>query len=363
MVRVRLMDVTKEFGSVAAVERVDLEIERGEFFFLLGPSGCGKTTLLRTIAGFYKPERGRVFFDDRDVTDVPPEKRNTGMVFQNYALWPHMTVWQNVEYGLSLRNVTHEERTERIHRALQMVRMEAYRDRSPNQLSGGQQQRVALARALVIEPDVVLLDEPLSNLDARLRLEMREQIQALHRSLGVTMIYVTHDQKEALAMAGRVAVMKAGRVVQSGAPRTLYSQPVNRFVADFIGEINLISGRAVQLGEKIGVETSVGMLYGRPGYDGIRKDDRVLCAIRPEAMDFLEGRPGETDHVVTGTIRNTVYLGETEQYVLDLPDGTQVKLVDRHPLVQKAFPDDRVRIRFAQDAIAILKDDGEDSAS
>ncbi len=363
MVRVRLKDVAKRFGSVVAVERVDLEIEKGEFFFLLGPSGCGKTTLLRTIAGFYRPERGRVFFDDRDVTDVPPEKRNTGMVFQNYALWPHMTVWQNVEYGLSMRNVTHGKRTERIHRALQMVRMEAYRDRSPNQLSGGQQQRVALARALVIEPDVVLLDEPLSNLDARLRLEMREQIQALHRSLGITMIYVTHDQKEALAMADRIAVMNAGRVVQSGAPRTLYSQPANRFVADFIGEINLISGRVVQLGEKIGVETPIGILYGRQGYDGIRREDRVLCAIRPEAMDFLEGRPGEADHVVTGTIRDTVYLGETEQYVLDLPGGTQVKLADGHPLVQKASPDDLVSIRFAQDAITILKDDGEDSAS
>ena len=362
MMRVRLQDVTKRFGSVVAVECVNLEIEKGEFYFLLGPSGCGKTTLLRTVAGFYRPERGRVFFDDRDVTGVPPEKRNTGMVFQNYALWPHMTVWQNVGYGLSLRDIASRKRADRIRRALQMVRMEGYRDRTPNQLSGGQQQRVALARALVIEPDVVLLDEPLSNLDARLRLEMREQIQALHQSLGITMIYVTHDQKEALAMASRVAVMQAGRVVQSGSPRTLYSKPANRFVADFIGEINLISGKVVLLDGNIGVETGVGVLYGRPGYDGIRKGDRVLCAVRPEAMEFLAGSPGEVDHVVTGTVRNAIYLGEMEQFVVDLSDGTQVKLVESNPLVQRAFPGDRMSIRFDRDAVTILRDDGEKSA-
>ena len=362
MVRVRLQDVTKRFGNVVAVECVNLEIEKGEFYFLLGPSGCGKTTLLRTVAGFYRPERGRVFFDDRDVTGVPPEKRNTGMVFQNYALWPHMTVWQNVEYGLALRDIASRKRVDRIRQALQMVRMEGYRDRTPNQLSGGQQQRVALARALVIEPDVVLLDEPLSNLDARLRLEMREQIQALHQSLGITMIYVTHDQKEALAMASRVAVMQAGRVVQSGSPRTLYSKPANRFVADFIGEINLISGRVVLLDGNIGVETGVGVLYGRPGYDGIRKGDRVLCAVRPEAMEFLAGSPDEADHVVTGTVGNAIYLGEMEQFVVDLSDGTQVKLVESHPLVQKAFPGDRMSIRFDRDAVTILRDDGENLA-
>ncbi len=243
-----------------------------------------------------------------------------------------------------------------------MVRMEGYRDRSPNQLSGGQQQRVALARALVIEPDVVLLDEPLSNLDARLRLEMREQIQALHQSLGITMIYVTHDQKEALAMASRVAVMQAGRVVQSGSPRTLYSKPANRFVADFIGEINLISGKVVLIDENIGVKTGVGVLYGGPGYDGIRKGDRVLCAIRPEAMEFHAGSPGEADHVVAGTVRNAIYLGEMEQYVVDLSDGTQVKLLESHPRVRRAFPGDRVSIRFARDSISILRDEGENSA-
>ena len=363
MVRVRLRDVSKRFGGVVAVENVNLEIERGEFFFLLGPSGCGKTTLLRVIAGFYRPDSGRVFFDDREVTDVPPEKRNTGMVFQNYALWPHMTVWQNVEYGLSVRNVAPRMREERIRQALQMVRMEDYRDRSPNQLSGGQQQRIALARALVIEPDVVLLDEPLSNLDARLRLEMREQIQALHQDLGITMIYVTHDQKEALAMANRVAVMQEGKVVQSGAPRTLYSRPSNRFVADFIGEINLISGTVVGLGDKIEVKTAVGVLCGRPGYEGIRNGDRVLCAIRPEAMEFLDGQPDESDQVLSGTVRNAIYLGEMEQYVVDLVDGVQVKLVEGHPVIQKAFPGDPVCIRFAQDAISILKDEGENTAA
>ncbi|MDA0709595.1 MAG: ABC transporter ATP-binding protein, partial [bacterium] len=218
MVGVTLENVTKRFDNVVALERINLVINPGEFFFLLGPSGCGKTTLLRILAGFYTPEGGQVRFGDRDVTYVPPHQRNTGMVFQNYALWPHMTVWKNVEYGLTMRNIVQHEKDKRVKRALEMVQMSAYAERSPNQLSGGQQQRAALARALVIEPGVVLMDEPLSNLDAKLRVSTRAQIKNLSHELKVTTIYVTHDQIEAMTLADRVVVMNKGVVQQVGTP-------------------------------------------------------------------------------------------------------------------------------------------------
>jgi iron(III) transport system ATP-binding protein len=355
MVGVVLENVTKRFGNVVAVDRVSLEINKGEFFFLLGPSGCGKTTLLRLIAGFYEPEGGRILFDDRDITQVPPNERNTGMVFQNYALWPHMTVWKNVEYGLSVRKTPQEERTRRVQAALEMVQMESYADRTPNQLSGGQQQRVALARALVVEPDVVLLDEPLSNLDARLRLEMREQIQQLHRQIGITMIYVTHDQKEALSMADRLAVMDMGKVGQIGDPRTLYTRPANRFVADFIGEINLIEGEVAAVTDHVRVETALGLIVGVPGYEGMKEGQRVLCAVRPEAVDFLVGEPSDDENVVSGQVRDVIYLGDLEQYVVDLVDGTEVKVVEHNPTRRMAQAGEGVRLRFGRQAAVVLR--------
>ena len=359
MVSVTLENVTKRFDNVVALERVSLEIQKGEFYFILGPSGCGKSTLLRMIAGFYTPGNGRILFDDRDVTDVPPHERNTGMVFQNYALWPHMTVWKNVDYGLSVRKIPQDDRSRRVREALQMVQMEAYADRSPNQLSGGQQQRVALARALVIQPDVVLMDEPLSNLDARLRLEMREQIQELHRELGITMIYVTHDQKEALAMADRMAVMQMGRVAQVGRPRDLYARPSCRFVADFIGEINFLPGEVTDTGQEIRVETPLGVVSSRVAFDGIQKGQQVLCAVRPEAMAFVEAEPPPGENVVSGRVRNVVYLGDIEQYVIDTETGLQVKMIEHNPLEQKASPGDAVRLRFHPNAVVILQNEGE----
>ena len=355
MVSVTLENVTKRFDNVVALERVSLEIQKGEFYFILGPSGCGKSTLLRMIAGFYTPGNGRILFDDRDVTDVPPHERNTGMVFQNYALWPHMTVWKNVDYGLSVRKIPQDDRSRRVREALQMVQMEAYADRSPNQLSGGQQQRVALARALVIQPDVVLMDEPLSNLDARLRLEMREQIQELHRELGITMIYVTHDQKEALSMADRLAVMDMGKVGQIGDPRTLYTRPANRFVADFIGEINLIEGEVTAVTHHVRVETALGLIVGIPGYEGMKEGQRVLCAVRPEAVDFLVGEPSDDENVVSGQVRDVIYLGDLEQYVVDLVDGTEVKVVEHNPTRRIAQAGEGVRLRFGRQAAVVLR--------
>ncbi len=357
MFGIKLENVTKRFDNVLALDRINLEIDAGEFFFLLGPSGCGKTTLLRILAGFEQLESGRVLFDERDVTSVPPHERNTGMVFQNYALWPHMTVWKNVEYGLTMRNMPQHERDQKVKRALEMVQMSGYAERSPNQLSGGQQQRVALARALVIEPGVVLMDEPLSNLDARLRLEMREQLQDLHRTLDVTMVYVTHDQKEALAMGARIAVMQMGKVAQIGTPREVYMQPLTRFVADFIGEINLISGEIKFVESEVVATTDVGDIRGQAGYEGVQVGDRVLCAIRPEAMDFLD-KSGATDNVICGRVRRAIYLGEIEQFFVELASGDQVKLIQYGATVQYAQPGDEVRLGFSQ--VIMLRDEAED---
>ena len=359
MFGIELENVTKRFDNVLALDRINLEVDAGEFFFLLGPSGCGKTTLLRILAGFEQPESGRVLFDERDVTAVPPHERNTGMVFQNYALWPHMTVWKNVEYGLTMRNMPQHERDQKVKRALEMVQMSGYAERSPNQLSGGQQQRVALARALVIEPGVVLLDEPLSNLDARLRLEMREQLQDLQRTLGVTMIYVTHDQKEALAMGARIAVMQMGKVAQIGTPREVYMQPLTRFVADFIGEINLISGEIKSVASEVIAATDVGDIRGQAGYEGVQVGDRVLCAIRPEAMDFLD-ESGTTDNVIFGRVRRAIYLGEVEQFFVELASGDQVKLIQYGATMQRAQPGDEVRLGFSQQQVVVLRDEAEE---
>ena len=240
MIELHLKNVSKLFGETRAVDSITLDVKKGELFFFLGPSGCGKTTCLRTIAGFYQPDEGELYFDDKLMNNIPPHKRNIGMVFQNYALWPHMTVYENVEYGLNVRKVPVDDKKKKIQEVLEIVQMDRYATRNPNQLSGGQQQRIALARALVIEPDILLLDEPLSNLDAKLRLEMRHEIKRIHSEAGITSVYVTHDQKEALSLADRAAVMRDGKIVQIGTPREIYNLPANKFVADFIGETNFV---------------------------------------------------------------------------------------------------------------------------
>lgn len=245
MASVSLDHITKRFGKTVALDTIDLKIESGEIFFLLGPSGCGKSTLLRIIAGLHEPSGGRVMFDDRDVTNLPTEKRNAVMCFQSYALWPHMSVRENVRFGLNVRNVSTDEQKQRIDEVLRLVQMTEYADRKPNQLSGGQQQRVALARALAVKPDCLLLDEPLSNLDAKLRHETRVELKQLHQRLKATTVYVTHDQHEAMTLATQVVLMKDGEIIQVGTPLELYNRPVNRFAATFIGfpQINLMPGR------------------------------------------------------------------------------------------------------------------------
>lgn len=350
MVGVSLQGVTKRYGETVAVDDVSFQVQTGELFFLLGPSGCGKTTILRLIAGFLKPDRGAISFDDRPIDAVPAHKRNTGMVFQSYALWPHMAVAENVAYGLRERKTTREERERRVETALQTVRMLPYRDRMPNQLSGGQQQRVALARALVIEPDVVLLDEPLSNLDARLRLEMRREIRRIHAETGITMIYVTHDQKEALSMAQRLAVMSMGRVEQVGPPRALYRRPANRFVAEFIGEANIIEGTLLSVADGLGtLKTELGELRAALGPAALEPGRRAICLVRPECI--VRG-PGELN-TFRATVESAVYLGEIEQFVLSV-GGLELRAVQSNPGESPPAGGQEVSLHFRPEDAVIL---------
>jgi iron(III) transport system ATP-binding protein len=326
MVGLRLRNLSKRFGDFLAVDNVSLEVAPGELFFILGPSGCGKTTLLRLIAGFYEPDSGRIFFGGRDVTDLAPERRNTGMVFQNYALWPHMNVSQNVAFGLEMRHIPEGERQDRVRKALSMVQMSEYARHLPGQLSGGQQQRIALARALVIEPDIVLLDEPLSNLDAKLRIEMRGQIKQLHKSLALTMVYVTHDQTEALSMADRIAVMHSGRIRQVDTPGELYRRPADTFIAGFIGEANMLEGRCGRDGDKIVVETAAGRLLSAIVGPPVAAGDKIHCCIRPESIR-LGGPSAPGDNMLAGTVVGWEYLGSQVQYFVRLCDGSRMKAV------------------------------------
>lgn len=361
-VSVKFDAVTKILGQSKAVDGLTLEIGAGELFFLLGPSGCGKTTALRTVAGFYMPDEGRILFNDQDESRVPPHKRNTGMVFQNYALWPHMDVQTNVAYGLKMRRVPAADKDRRVKRALEIVHMQAYAERMPNQLSGGQQQRVALARALVIEPDVVLLDEPLSNLDAKLRIEMRTQIKDIHGKIGRTMIYVTHDQAEALSMADRIAVMRRGRLVQVGTPHELYTRPESAFVAQFIGGTNLLSGTLEEQGDLITVKTGAGIVRAKNGVKNIRRGDPVLCSVRPESL-HINAADGQSDAVSQATnrllaeVKSIMYLGDNEQYVLGLGDRIVMHAVEHNPTTRKAQVGDRVTVQFNAQAVVVLPEE------
>jgi iron(III) transport system ATP-binding protein len=344
MTSVRLEQIFKRFGDTVALSGIDLTIAAGELFFLLGPSGCGKSTLLRLIAGLHEPTSGWIWFNDRDVTGLGTEKRNAVMCFQSYALWPHMTVRDNVRFGLNVRKVSRAEQQERIAEVLRLVQMTEYADRKPNQLSGGQQQRVALARALAVKPDCLLLDEPLSNLDAKLRHEMRSEIRRICKTAGFTTIYVTHDQKEALSVADRIAIMRSGRLAQVGTPGELYHKPNSSFVADFIGHTNLLPGEMVSEEDgKYLIETKAGRFIasanGRsphtwpPGAD-------VIVSIRPEQMQVVRGAgagasgsAGGGRNRVSGKVLETTFLGEASEHVLAVGGGAQrVKVISAPPL-------------------------------
>ena len=359
MIELHLKNVSKLFGETRAVDDVTLDVKEGELFFLLGPSGCGKTTCLRVIAGFYRPDGGELYFDDRLMNDVPPHKRNIGMVFQNYALWPHMTVYENVEYGLNVRKLAGDIKKERIGRVLEIVRMEKYANRNPNQLSGGQQQRIALARALVIEPDVLLLDEPLSNLDAKLRLMMRQEIKRIHSEAGITSVYVTHDQKEALSLADRMAVMRDGKITQIGTPRDIYNFPMNSFVADFIGETNFLQGKLkAESGGELIIETPVGEIRATLTNVKFSVGDSVLCSIRPESINVSDDPAENKPNCFEATISSVTYLGDVEEYWLDMDKSPKIHATLYNPGQYERQAGDRVYISFQpQDAVPLPTED------
>lgn len=326
-----LKHLTKIFNSgeeaFKAVDDVNLQINAGELVTLLGPSGCGKTTILRMIAGFETPTEGQVFIGKHDVTSIAANKRNIGFVFQNYALFPHMTVFDNIAYGLKIRKLPTGEIVRRVAEALETVSLGGIEDRFPNQLSGGEQQRVALARVLVINPQVLLMDEPLSNLDAKLRIYMRSEIRSLQKRLGITCVYVTHDQKEALALADRIAVLNGGKVEQIATPFELYTNPTSLFVADFIGQANILKGKLTSIDGNFAKvlisEITVIAYVGEKSLE-FKVGDEVAAAIRPESIEIVSSDDG----TLRGQIVSSVFLGDEIEYVVKLASGDTIRVVE-----------------------------------
>ena len=338
--KILLQDIVKRFGKLEAVSHVSLEIKDGELFTLLGPSGCGKTTILRLIGGFHKPDQGEIYFDGKAVTSIPPYERSIGMVFQNYALWPHMTNLDNISYGLKLKKFSRVEVADKVSHALKLVNLVGLENRYPGQLSGGQQQRVALARALVLNPDVLLLDEPLSNLDAKIRIQVRAEIRKLQKELAITTIYVTHDQEEALTLSDRIAVINLGKLQQIGTPRDLYERPENPFVADFIGINNLIPGDVQEVNKPEGwikVQTKIGSLICisdrqyKPG-------DRCMISVRPETASISQSEDFQKGfNLISGTVSFASYIGNTIRYDVETNNGILFKVDIQNPWGYQPF--------------------------
>ena len=352
---VAIKSLTRHYGDVAAVENLSLDVKPGELVALLGPSGCGKTTTLRLVAGFLKPESGEIWVGDRCLSSpalvLPPERRRMAMIFQSYALWPHMTVAQNVAYGLRFKGgVARADRERKVSDMLRVVQLAGYEHRYPGELSGGQQQRVAVARALVIEPEILLLDEPLSNLDANLREEMRFEIRRLHEKFGITTLYVTHDQAEAMVISDRIAVLERGRVAQVGTADDLFHRPRTRFVAEFIGKTNVVDGMAVK------VDTvSQGPLTFRVAGDRLVPGSHVALSIRPHQIAIVEPGVPSNDGatVLRGTIQRASFLGETVDYQVAVEGSTLVLRVAT-PATGRLRTGETVGLRIERDACVVL---------
>jgi len=328
---VQFKGILKRFGNVVAVEKMDFDIEEGSLVTLLGPSGCGKTTLLRMVAGLEEPTGGDIFIKGVRINDTPIHKRNLGMIFQNYALFPHKTIFDNVAFGLKYRDVSKEEIKEKVTRALEMVRLPGVENRMPSQLSGGQQQRIAMARAIVIEPDVLLMDEPLSALDENLREEMRREVGTLQQVLGVTTIFVTHDQREALSMSDKILVMKDGRKQQEGGPESVYNEPANHFVADFLGHSNFIQGEVVDVDDhRVNVKIETGDVLFAENKGAFSKGDQVEMIVRAQRFDAFprnEFKPVAGMNHFQGRIKDRSYMGGEVSYFIEMETGREIHII------------------------------------
>lgn len=353
-----IKNVVKEYEDFRAVNDVSFTVNKGEFFTLLGPSGCGKTTLLRMIAGFNSIEEGEIYFDTDLINNTPAHKRNIGMVFQNYAIFPHMSVYDNVAYGLKARKVPKKEMKEKINEALKMVQIDNLKDRQPANMSGGQQQRVALARAIVIHPGLLLMDEPLSNLDAKLRVEMRTVIKEMQHNLGITTIYVTHDQEEALSISDRIAVMNKGRIMQIGKPEAIYRRPVNEFVAGFIGTSNFLSGEIVNHDEHQNATIKINDSLTITLKCKSCNKGTVKISVRPE--ELIIRKPSETG--LPGTIYQKTFLGDFINYNVRLENGQTVQVneycKDNEEIRELG---EVIHLDFIKDKINIFNETGEET--
>ena len=350
MASVTITGVTKSFGNITVLQEFNQKFEDGEFITLLGPSGCGKTTMLRLIAGFEKPSSGEIYIGDKLVSSekqfLPPEKRGIGMVFQSYAVWPHMNVFDNIAYPLKIQKINKNEIEERVNQVLKIVHLEQYKDRFPSELSGGQQQRVALGRALVAQPEILLLDEPLSNLDAKLREEMRYEIKEITKKLKITVIYVTHDQIEAMTMSDRIVLINKGEVQQVAPPQEIYSKPKNMFVANFVGKVDFIKGKVKE--NKILLDNSNGQtLSNTSSFKG-----DVVVAIRPENAILSD------DGEITGKVYSKFYLGDCNDLRVEIGNGNILRIIARASTYNTLNEGDEVKIKILD--YFIFEDDGKD---
>jgi len=355
-VTISIKHALKKYGNSVIIPDLNVEIKQGEFFTLLGPSGCGKTTLLRMIAGFNSIEGGDFYFNDTRINDLDPAKRNIGMVFQNYAIFPHLTVRKNVEFGLKNKKLPKDKIKEQAEKFMKLMHVDEYAERLPERLSGGQQQRVALARALCIEPDVLLFDEPLSNLDAKLRVEMRTVIKNIQHNVGITTVYVTHDQEEAMAVSDRIAVMNAGVIQHVGTPKNIYQRPANLFVSTFIGRSNVING-------KLAVENGKTMLVAPSGYkaemtnvlEQYKHDQDVIMSIRPE--EFLLDRNADAEGILA-TVDDCVFLGLMTHYFVHLESGEEVEIIQESSIDSIIEPGTKIRLTLNTEKVNIFTADG-----